>query len=74
MLVQGQLTRALCDRVPWILWAYNRYVRHKFAFKLLRGETGEVALAAAPEGLAVGHGLWALVEDAALGPADTPAG
>lgn len=49
-------------------------MRHKFALKLLRGQTGEVALVAAPEGLAVGHGLWALVEDAALGPASTPAG
>ena len=49
-------------------------MRHRLALKLLRGETGEVALVAAPEGLAVGHGLWALVEDAVLGPADTPAG
>ena len=40
----------------------NRNVRHSFAFKPLGGETGAVVLVAAPEGLAVGHGLCALVK------------
>ena len=47
----------------------NRSVRLSFALKALGGDTGEVVLAAAPEGLAVGHGLCTPVK---RGPAAAP--
>ena len=42
-------------------------MRHGFVLKLLGGKTDQVALVVSPEVLAVGHGLWAVTEDALLG-------